>query len=448
MADPTELERMREARKLANTARDYLQQTERLQQQRWHELEAVVDSAITNFLSMRIGALEQRNDDALPQWFSIILTVGVTLLPVSAWSTLLLSALCTGTQKLVTIPLRFRMRHSQLAKQTHYPQPAKTWLPWMEQAKGTLKEQIVQRENAVFEFWKRREPEIANSLQDAAHGLAQTAANWLYVGIPGKQPESQAVAKKVAEQPLALAFSRTTDEGVTSVSRTLKDWISRERRTEGNSIAYIANRISVLEAIAGAADPAEESKVQMQIAKAEEERREKRFRRPVYEVPKTYADASEQLIVLCGMLTPTEIELAQLPSAKSTDELEKPPYWDLQLMIEQAIWATTFDFTLKPLGFGGGPINKLLVYPPFPESLWEKLTDHFIDPEGKGKTFKKRGPQQNLGRTTDLAPRNPFRKKWSPTYRLSYYLSMVVADNLHEAYLEQTKKLRTIRYAP
>jgi hypothetical protein len=101
MADLSELERMRQANKLANVARNHLRRTQDQQDGRWKKLDDVINDAVLQFTTMRADALEQPSDDGPPQWFSIIITIGIGLLPVSAWSSLLLAGLTKATQRVV-----------------------------------------------------------------------------------------------------------------------------------------------------------------------------------------------------------------------------------------------------------------------------------------------------------------------------------------------------------
>src|SRR5262245_270907 len=100
MANPTEVELLREATQLQMQCSDYLNETQKMQSERWGLLRRVIEDAGKQYTQMRIDAVEERlTDEAVPLWFSVLLIVGLTVVPYHVVTTGLFTALTTSLQK-------------------------------------------------------------------------------------------------------------------------------------------------------------------------------------------------------------------------------------------------------------------------------------------------------------------------------------------------------------
>ena len=93
MADPTEIELLREATQLQTQCSDHLVDAEEMQRQRWVLLRRIIEDAGKQFTQMRLDAVEEGlNDEGAPLWFSVIVGVGLTLFPVELATTKFIAA--------------------------------------------------------------------------------------------------------------------------------------------------------------------------------------------------------------------------------------------------------------------------------------------------------------------------------------------------------------------
>src|SRR5262249_54755977 len=162
-------------------------------------------------------------------------------------------------------------------------------------------------------------------------------------------------------------FKKNTDVPVVRVKQGLNAWVSWYQEAEASGRADAYQLISDLQDIASAEDPAKEAKTKPS---------------QFFVLPKTYKDALKDLESLEKELATYEFKVVfQLPLLDTYQGRR-----NLQLMIEEAIWATTYDFRLQAVENLGtasslGPSYRLghvtqrfyPAEPPLPPSLWERL---------------------------------------------------------------------------
>ena len=165
MAEPDKLEQFRQAAKIKEDALEYLGEREKKQNDRWTLVHEIADDAAWQYFTMRLDAVEESlRDKGAPLWLSIVFTVAVTLIPVSAWTSSFLGVLTTSTQNLLTRANRKLLTPLSKGSRDDYYKFL------------SLKEEIKRTEKIVFSFYKRYEAELTDTLQSATKDLAKDVA--------------------------------------------------------------------------------------------------------------------------------------------------------------------------------------------------------------------------------------------------------------------------------
>src|SRR6267154_2668205 len=103
MADPLDLDRLREASQFQMQCADFLAIAEAQHTRRWETIQQVIVDAGNQYAAMRIDAIEARlQEEGAPLWFSVALTLFVTLVPFQAITGMFLERLAGSTEKLLT----------------------------------------------------------------------------------------------------------------------------------------------------------------------------------------------------------------------------------------------------------------------------------------------------------------------------------------------------------
>jgi hypothetical protein len=421
-----QLQLLRQATKLRNETDDYLKSIEAKQALRWSLLRRIISQAVMQYTEMRIDAVEESlKDKSVPFWLSCIITVAVTLTPVSAVTSMFLGALTTTTQKLLTNSARAsaRAQKESLAFLEGYATKLGMTPIHSERLAGDIK----RTDEMIAKIGKILEPEVANTLQDIAHNL------------------DDALYKHLFQQDSSARRMTQTNAPVVTVMSSLNDWIDVQIRVENRSREILRERMRDLFDIATSPEPAKEART-----KEAEARKQDRL---IGELPKTSKGAIDQLTELRDQNIPASIEIAIAPDVKEL--------MDLQLRIESMIWATTYDFTptMKRVPFvaydGAGPDDPVPgsyylspaplpgPQPPDPKNLWKKLIERYHDPDEK-KSYKDAGNLPRLGTKEhpiyDEELTKEFQEKyktlgkggWSPAVRLSHYFSQVLYLQLNK----------------
>jgi hypothetical protein len=444
MADPTDIQQQfqqfKQATSLREEAKDHLTRIKDLQDQRWDRLRRVISEAAQQYTSMRIDMVEESlRDKGAPLWLSCVLVVGVTLIPVSLMTGNFLLALTKTTQNLVTRSDRALMLSAEKVLERRVLDSAQVMAAaanWLR-----LGDEIKRTEGLVAKFVKNLEPEVANTMQDVAHGLAQFLGKHLFV------QSGDSAANKLAQN---------TDAPPVAVTSSLNDWIDIQIKAEEKARDMLRNRMRDLFDIATSPDPAKEARAKEADARKKEAARESRvpFRRPVEELPKKSKDAMDQLKQLRDQAVPTAIEIATIPNPKDLK--------DLQLLIESMIWVTTYDFTPKIIEPSFNYLSAHVSSPeagrwkieaaPLPDTLWKRLISRYIDPD-EGKSYKDVADLDRLG-TKDhpVIPKEIQHswewngpRKWSPEVRLSHYFSKVLYPKINDENSEIVQKFNALK---
>jgi hypothetical protein len=156
----------------------------------------------------------------------------------------------------------------------------------------------------------------------------------------------------------------------------------------------------------------------------------------------------KDLEALARELATLKFEVVQLP-VLDRDQGRR----NLQLMIEEAIWATTYDFRLRPSGDFTGTTRRFNPgLPPLPPGLWERLVERYIDPDAN-KSYKEAGTKKRLGRNNppkeELAREEyltrhlstPDKGGWPPRFRLAWHFSGVLYPQLQDGYNDAASML-------
>jgi hypothetical protein len=408
MAEPDKFEQFRQASKFEKDITDYLGVQEKNQNKRWDLLKEVVNLAVIQYLSMRIDAVEESiKDKSASIWLSCVLTVGVTLFPVSAASSTLILALTKSTQNLLT-------RSARAQKESlKFLEDYSTKLGMTSSAltrSDLIAAQIKRTEETVVDFAKKFEPELTNTLQDAAHGIAQTL---------GTHSFTQTRARKYAQTAPAVA-----------VSITLLSWIMTRIDAEDAKRTIIKDTARHLFDVATSPEPAKEAASLAAASLA-------LFLGLIDALPKTNKQALDLLKKLRDDLVVLANEETYLPPI---EQLE-----DVQIWIEMMIWVTTYDFniieTKENANRDDSKVRQVWVtkleHPPLPEKIWEKLISRYRDPD-RGVSFKHAGNRDRLGDKDDPMG---LGGSWGPEIRLSYYFSKVVFPQIDKENFEMVERM-------
>jgi len=432
MAEPDlqkQLQQLRQANKIKDDALNHLAEEEEVQRQRWNLLRQVVDLAGDQYVSMRIDSVEESlRDQGAPLWLSCLLTIGVTLVPVSAITSSFLLGLTKSTQRMITASERATLEFTEELLDLGYKGAALT------RAATRIPQEIIKTELMVSKLAKTIEPELSNTLQDVAHQIASTL---------GETPFKQQAGEMRANP---------NDAALVVVKRALHEWINIQVRAEGIARRTDREEIRDLYEIATSPEPAKAAKeVAQEIADRQTSRAPriplgtqqgwvKSIAQPdVDKLPKTNDDALKKLTGVRDRLARVTFETATIPDARDLR--------DLQLIIESAIWAATYDFTPRVYRskrtYYGEPLTFEHWQPaPLPDSLWKKLVERYIDPD-EGKSYKEVGYIERLG--TKAAPGAASRLKWSPEMRLSHYFSRILFPQITKENGEVVRRLRALK---
>jgi hypothetical protein len=283
-----------------------------------------------------------------------------------------------------------------------------------------IQRQIKRSDEVVAKWWDTRKADMENTMQGFAQDLGQAAIKVLF------KPDGEQKSEK---------FKKNTDVPIVRVKQGLNAWVSWYREAEARGRAEDYQLISYLQDIASAEDPAKEAKTSPYEVR--------------FAMPKTYKDALKDLESLHRELATFEFEVAQLPLL-DRDQGRR----NLQLMIEEAIWATTYDFRLRPVA-SFAPLRRVPAEPPLPPSLWERLVERYIDPDAN-KSYKEAGPKARLGRNNppkeELAREESLTRYlltpkggWTPRHRLAWHFSGVLYPQLQDGYNDAASMLRKLR---
>lgn len=405
MAGPTDFQK-READKVEKQCSRYLMEAEEKQRHRWEVLHRIAELAGDQFSTMRLNLVgEGLRDQGPPLWFSCILSIGISLIPVSALTGAFLSSLTESTQQLIVARGQRRIQAAKVVARREQIVPRA--LAALDLSRR-LPSEIKLAETMVADFAKAWEPELANIIQNAAVTLGDV--------VGGKQLFKQESGQK---------FSRQTDVPVVSVKNSLYGWIDIQVMAERKARKSIRDKIGDLWEIATSPEPANEAKAKEGAAREKEAKRETRapFRRPVEKLPNTNQGALDELTNLRDSLEPT--------ASASTEDFNAVDLRPLQLTIESMIWAMTYDFTPRFAREIGVSLRGTTVISPapLPEGTWPKLTERYIDPD-EGKSYAEVGAIDRLG-TKDAPFFNP-GGRYGPELRLSHYFSQILYPRINE----------------
>jgi hypothetical protein len=418
MADPTEFARLREATQFRLQCLDFMAEGEGRQNRRWEVLRRVVENAGKQFTSMRIDMVEERmTEEGAPLWFSVVLTLAITFIPVQSLTTQFLEHLTEGLGKLLT-----RSGRASLALVTS---AATRELDIGRQALTAVRlaNRIKAVEERAAKFASTYEPEIHHTLVGLAHKVGEMAGKHLF-----------------EQEPADKTMSRRTDAPIVIVTESLQQWIDSMVRVEASARKRTRDSIRDLFDIATATDPAKEAKTKEIEAAQREAARQPRIalRRPADQLPKTYKDALDQLSSWRDELAPSASEDDKLPVA---DDLR-----DLQLMIEGMMWATTYDFT--PIRTRGTVLqprpSQPVVAPDLPDALWKRLIERFVDPDA-GRSYSQVGTIQRLG---TVASPSPAKSYFDPDTRLAHYFSQILYPQIMNENSEIVQRIQNLGGAP
>jgi hypothetical protein len=429
MADVEELQRQLQQLRAAGRIRDdalrYLGKTEDLQRERWDLLRRVIEDAGKQYAAMRHDVVEEgQRDQGAPLWLSCLLAVAVTFIPVTSMTSAFVFALTTSAQKQLTRAFHEEMRSASRALfggERDYAKMFSASDKWLH-----LPKEIKRTEEMVAKVARSLEPEVANTLQDAARGALQ------YLSKP---PFKQESGRKMVQPNAPIVV----------VTQALHRWVDSLVRVERLARHELEEKIQDLFDIATSPSPGEEAKATEAIAKM----RGREYEKPL---PKTNKAALDQLTELRRGLAPVRDEAT---GAVKIEDLR-----ELQLMIESMIWATTYDFTpraeyymdvtdptrqttLQQARYTLGPA-------PLPEGLWKRLIERYIDRDA-GKSYKDVGSLDRLGtvKLPSYEAGNPTTgKKWSPEVRLSHYFSQILYRQINEENSEMVQRFRHLSKAP
>jgi len=413
MADPAE--ELAELTKLQNAILDLLDDELTEQRDRWGVMREMIDNACLTLTTLRIDAIEARlNDQGPPLWLSCLLTLAVTLIPVTAMSGLFMLAVTQTTQRLLTNADRQLMKSfmaaRHLSRESIFSNPL---LKWSQDKTKWLGEEIKRTESMVAKFAKVYEPEVSNTLQNVAGNLGVSLGKHMFQTESGKLQE----------------MKQANDVPVVVLKNYFYDWVRSQEHVEHAAYKRLKEKLRALFDIAttNATETAKLLKTYENLLTGEER-------------PKNRNDAKTKM-------TEWQKKQAEVVSARP-GKIKLENLREFQLTIESMIWCTTYDFTPRrrlkiPLGKFDRP--EFLWDPaPLPSNVWKRLIERYIDPTAR-KTYKELGPTGYLGPLTEANPNGygPLGSTiWSPEIRLSYYFSKVLFPQLTSENSEAIRRLK------
>jgi hypothetical protein len=413
VADPLDVKGLRQASQLQMQCADFLAVAEAQHARRWETLRRVIEDAGKQYAAMRIDAIEERlQEEGAPLWFSVALTLFVTLVPLSAITGKFLGGLAGATEQLLTRGSRESLAIAEVIFERELDVDR---LRAAGELANRLSERIKTMEERAVKFAELYEPEVHHGLVVMAHTLGEAAHKHFY-----------------EQHADTMSAANTTDAPWVSVTQMAHRWVTSMVRVEDAARARIRGNARDLFDVATADDPAKEAQAKESAATHKEAIREQLApkRRPTVKLPRKRSVALQNLALLRDSLEPPD-----------TTDLREPDPADLrslQLMIESIIWASTYDFTPRK------PDSKLEnPYPaPLPKALWDRLIERYVDPDAN-KTYKEVGPTKRLGTVAKPGPKQALGD-FDPKVRLSHYLSQILLPTIKDENNTVTQRFKAL----
>jgi hypothetical protein len=429
MADPGEkltVEEVVELNKLLVAIGDQLDAADKEQAARWTLVKDVVHAACFAVLTMRQDLNDEKKDEGPPFWLSVLLTIALTAIPVSAISAAFFEVLALSVQRRLA-------RAESTIKQIRFPKTP-FYRRKAVQARRIATEEaekLKRTEEMVAKFSELYEPEVANTLQDKAKDLIEWGTKPLY------QPE-QPAAGKGEQKPAGKEkgeLKRAEDVPLVAIENAMHDWIASWVRVEAAAEKRLKEKLRALFDLATTTDKKnfrEKIKTYRSLLSQEER-------------PKDRDEAKAKIKAAYKQYVEESIEEGVLPK-----KLQRNDLFDVQLMIECLIWCATFDFSpqnvvvtqpiLEASVPYGAPIFRTydlgrLAPPPFPPSFWEVLIKRYIDPDSyldpsqPPKTFKEAGTKSGQ----------------SPELRLALYFGHTLINQLTSENNAAIRRLEAVK---
>jgi|SRR5215213_2471339 len=165
-------QQLRLVHRLEKDAERDLMDTETMQRRRWELLRRVADYAGDSYTAMRIDVVDERlRDQGATHWLGAMLTIGVTLIPVTAMTHAFIAGLTTTTQKLLTSADRKLLQAAETVYERELD-PARVMVA--ARMLVGLQNKMRQTEGRVSHYTEKwLEPELSNKLQEYADALLQ-----------------------------------------------------------------------------------------------------------------------------------------------------------------------------------------------------------------------------------------------------------------------------------
>jgi hypothetical protein len=420
MTTPADLEQFKQVLSIKEDAQGFLDEAAWYQARRWELLRRVVDDACWQYAMMRLDAVEgKEKDQGVPAWLSVLLTVGVGLIPFGELTTAFLGKATTTTARFLTRSERALLPGAKTAvlKSVDRPELTIRMLAHERLAKE------IKRTEARFARWARlADPVASSTLKASSSELSKTLAKHAF-----KQEDG---GKKLA---------RSTTVPLVEIRQYLNQWIDGRIRAEHRSQTIIKKHIRDLADIASSSQPAKDAKAKEQQARTPMPTGSL-FRPIRWEAPKLPHTNKEALTELTEVRDDLADWATGPDSIPNIEDLQ-----DLQLLIEASIWASTYDFTPQAVraGIGGGyHTGPRMESPPqikgapLPAALWKRLIERYIDPD-EHKPYKDVPVIDRLGTKTEPGSswalgqfgeieRAALLRRYGPEARLSYYFSKIL----------------------
>lgn len=406
MADPTEVEVLRQATQLQMQCSDFLAEAQAEQRKRWDLLRRVIEDAGKQYTAMRLDVLEeQQMDEGAPLWLSVVITVAIALIPMEAITVAFFESMSNATAKLMERKLLKEVASLERFVETEGPTISGAVSAYL---KKDLEQKFEKTEEMVAKFAKTWEPEVHHGLVNMAHQVTEATAERF---MHPKEPKP----KTKAEAP-------STDAPVVMVTQMMHKWVDSIVQVEDTARKQHRQDIRDLFDIATAKDPKKEAKAKREAAEEKAGPIVALNRPPVPTFPNTSKKALEELTAIRDQLQPESTRSRQ----PTIDDLR-----NLQLLTEEVIWACTYDFTpwiVHPNVMQPRVVEPVTAPEDLPEALWKRLTTRYIDPE-EGKTYEEVGTIPRLG-TTDKP--SDVKGMFQAKTRLAHYFSQILLPEVEE----------------
>lgn len=361
--------------------------TYREQARRWEEVQGAIVDAVNQVTSMRLDVLEEGDrDQGLPMWFSALITVAISLIPIGAATMATLTSLSGYSRSLFARlknqlgakPSSIAVESLRLAAKPGFPRA-----PMSVEAARAVTKTINDNEQRAAELIRMYAPEQTAAIRSLARQVSEAAAKRQF------KAKAQTIAR--------------TDAPTVVISSALRRWVNFMQQAEGRALDHINYYIET------SAELTEEI-----VDDFVSELQQKQLKLP--------ADSD-------GTLKDLQLHIECCIWCLTFDFTP--------VAVPRRVVMVGPDRTRTPHVVGGHlePI-------PLKPTLWKRMVERYIDPD-ENQSYKDVGPIAKLGSGMhDLMHAEQVgTESFTPETRLSAYLGMILAPQLERQQQQSVQRI-------